>query len=209
MFENLSFLIAPLVAFFIAAASPGPATFAVAATSMAKGMKPGLALGVGLTLGLSVWGVLTAVGLGTLIMAWAPALIALKILGGGYLLYLAWLSARSALSGTSTALKSSDDRGQGQHMIRRGFLLNMMNPKAVLAWTAVIALGQPDQHSLYGMIAIVGLCTASGLIIYWAYAVSFSAPPISALYDRGRRWFEGAFAVGFGLAGLKLILSRN
>lgn len=207
---DLSYLIPPLLAFFVAAASPGPATLAVAATSMARGLRPGMALGVGLTLGLSMWGALTAIGLGALIIAWAPALLALKLLGGAYLLYLAWLSAKSALTkGEASALTRTPQGDNDQRMIWRGFLLNMMNPKAVLAWTAVITLGRPDEVGIYGMIAIVSLCTLSGLLIYWGYALSFSAPPVSALYVRARRWFEGFFAIGFGLAGLKLILHRN
>ncbi|MEM7058024.1 MAG: LysE family translocator [Pseudomonadota bacterium] len=208
--DQLSFLMPPLLAFFVAAASPGPATLAVAATSMARGLWASLALGVGLTIGLSVWGILTAVGLGALIIAWAPALLLLKSLGGAYLLYLAWLSAKSALSADDPgALKSAPEDGVGRRMIWRGFILNIMNPKAVLAWTAVIALGTPDQGGAFAMIVIVGLCTFCGLLIYWVYAASFSAPIASAVYMRGRRWIEGVFALGFGLAGLKLILSRN
>ena len=209
MLDSLSFLIAPLIAFFIAAASPGPATLAVAATSMAHGLRPGLALGLGLTIGLSIWGALTALGLGALIVAWAPALIVLKVLGGLYLLYLAWMSAKSALTVSANPLTPARGSDRGRRMIWRGFLLNLMNPKAVLAWTAVIALGKPDQGGIYAMILIVALCTLSGFLIYAAYALSFSAPPVSALYERGRRWFEGFFAIGFGLAGVKLIISRN
>ena len=57
---DLSFLIAPLIAFFIAAGSPGPATLACAGAAMTHGRAAGLALGVGLALGLSFWGALTA-----------------------------------------------------------------------------------------------------------------------------------------------------
>lgn len=210
MIDQFSFLIPSLLAFFVAAASPGPATLAVAATSMAQGLRPGLALGVGLTLGLSVWGIFTAIGLGALIITWAPALLVLKLLGGAYLLYLAWLSAKSAMiKGDANPLSNTPPEDQGRRMIWRGFLLNMMNPKAVLAWTAVIALGQLDEGGIYAMIAVVSLCSFSGLLIYSFYALSFSADQVSALYSRGRRWFDGFFAVGFGLAGLKLMFSRS
>lgn len=200
-------LLAPLLAFFIAAASPGPATLATAATAMAGGRGAGMMLGLGLSLGIAFWGTLTAVGLGALILAWAPALIGLKIAGGLYLLYLAWKSAQGALAPDSDAMEGR--AVNGRNMILRGLMLNLMNPKAVLAWTAVIALGLPPQGAGAYLIAIVVLCALMAVAIYAGYALLFSAPPVRAAYARFRRWCEGLFALGFGLAGLRLILWRS
>ncbi|MEM6663472.1 MAG: LysE family translocator [Pseudomonadota bacterium] len=200
-------LVAPLLAFFIAAASPGPATLAVAATAMARGRRAGLLLGTGLAIGVTFWGALTALGLGALLLLWAPALLAVKVAGGLYLLYLAWLSAKSALSADETR---PDRAEEAQRLVTRGLTLNLMNPKAVLAWSAAIAVGVPGDGTGGGWIAaIVGLCAIMCLGIYSGYALLFSAPPIARGYARARRWCEAVFALGFSAAGLRLIFWRG
>ena len=83
-------------AFFVAAASPGPATIALASQSMGAGRRAGLAFGSGLAVGLAFWGVVAAAGMGAILQASTGALTAMKLLGGAYLLWLAYGSARSA-----------------------------------------------------------------------------------------------------------------
>lgn len=200
-------LVAPLLAFFFAAASPGPATLAVSAISMEQGRRAGLILGLGLSLGVSFWGVLAAFGLGTLLIAWAPALIGLKVLGGLYLLYLAWISARSAMRTAGEAsLAGASEAGRG--LFWRGLALNLMNPKAILAWAAVMAIGlPPDGREVY-LALVTALCAIMTLGIYAGYAVLFSMPPVRAAYLRGRRWCDAVFAAGFAVAGLRLLFWR-
>lgn len=79
-------LLPALLAFFIAAASPGPATMEVSTTAMAHGARPAAMLGLGLAVGLAFWGVVAAADLGALLMQSSAALTALRWFGGGYLL---------------------------------------------------------------------------------------------------------------------------
>ncbi|MFN3868099.1 MAG: LysE family translocator [Hyphomicrobiaceae bacterium] len=127
------------MAFFVAAASPGPATLAVSTTAMAAGARPAAALGLGLAVGLAFWGVVAAAGLGAVLVQSSVALTVLRWFGGAYLLWLAWQSARSALLPTrlpDEAVPVADGR-----MMFRGLILNLSNPKAVLAWISVLAIG--------------------------------------------------------------------
>jgi threonine efflux protein len=55
------------------------------------------------------------------------------------------------------------------------------------------------------VIAAVGLQSA---VIFTGYAWLFSNGRITRGYLRLRRWFEGAFAVLFAGAGLKILTSR-
>ncbi len=208
MQTEAALLAAPLLAFFIAAASPGPATLAVAATSLAFGRRAGFVLGTGLAIGLIFWGALTAAGLGALITAWSPALILLKLAGGAYLLYLAWISARSALRPGPTddpALRAIPAR----NLLWRGIALNLMNPKAVLAWAAVIAVGLSGPDTSGYLVTVVALCAVMSVLIYAAYALLFSIGPVRAAYTRGRRACEALFALGFAAAGVRLMFWRT
>ncbi len=58
-----------LLAAFVASSSPGPATLALAGTSMASGRAAGLALASGITTGSLIWSVAAAMGLGGLMLA--------------------------------------------------------------------------------------------------------------------------------------------
>ena len=85
------------LAFFLVAASPGPANIANAVLAMDRGRGASFRFSLGLTAGIAVWGVVAATGLGAVLQTSAMLLSALKILGGAYLLYLAWQSGRAAL----------------------------------------------------------------------------------------------------------------
>ena len=55
------------------------------------------------------------------------------------------------------------------------------------------------------MIAAVGLQSAA---IFTGYALLFSHGRIARAYLRLRRWFEGAFALLFAGAGLRVLTTR-
>ena len=120
-----------LAAAFIATVSPGPATLAIAGTSMNSGRKYGLALASGIFAGSMTWSVSAAFGLGAIMLANAWAFEIARYVGACYLLYLAYLSARSALKpGQATA------QGLNVTSLRsawvKGLALHLTNPKAIL-----------------------------------------------------------------------------
>lgn len=190
-------------AFFVAAASPGPATLAVATVSMSAGRANGLRFGMGLSVGLAFWGLIAATGLGAVLQASSVALPILKLIGGAYLLWLALGAARSAIRKADVA---AADAPAGRNF-RRGLLLNLSNPKAVLAWMATLALGLNDGSGTWQVIAATCLCIALGFIIYACYALMFSTQGAMGVYARVRRWIDGAVAGLFAMAGFGLIRS--
>ena len=196
-------LITVLTAFFIVAASPGPATLAVAAVSMSVGRRSGMVFGAGLSCGLAFWGVVAATGLGAVLQTSATALFWLKIAGGIYLLWLAWRSARSAMQNSTTPAKSLG----GGKLFTRGFGLNLSNPKAVLAWMATLALGIGDGSSLLQVFVATALCIVCGFVIYAAYSMVFSTASAMSAYAGLRRWIDGAVAGLFAVAGVGLVKS--
>ena len=202
---DLTFLIAPMLAFFVAAGSPGPATLACAGAAMTHGRRAGLALGVGLAIVLAFWGGLTAVGLGAVVLGSPAALLALRLMGGAYLIWLAWRSAHSAFAGDPANLAKA---APPKRLVLRGVMLNLSNPKAALAWAAVIALGLPADGVALHLSMIAAACSMLGLLIYVAYAISFALPPVRRAYASGRRWINGALAAMFGYAGLRLIFTK-
>jgi len=127
-------------AYVMAAASPGTANMAIMGIAMSKGRAPAMVLAAGIVTGSLFWAVLAATGISTVLSAYAGALTALKIAGGLYLLYLAYRSARSALSTTVRQTLSRAEVSWVDYaaLYRRGVLLHLTNPKAVLAWMAIM-----------------------------------------------------------------------
>ncbi|MEM9783929.1 MAG: LysE family transporter [Pseudomonadota bacterium] len=203
---TLDWALPALIAFFVAAASPGPATLGVAATAMSRGARAGCWFGAGLALGLAIWGVVAAAGLGALLQQSVWALTLLRLLGGAYLLYLALRAAGSALG--PEASRAEDGAANGR-FFRRGLLLNAANPKAVLAWLAVLAIGLPDGADSASITVLTALCAIAGLAIYLGYALAFSRRSVMAGYRRARRGIDGAVAAAFSYAGIRLLTTRT
>lgn len=196
--------IAPALAFLVAAATPGPANLALLGQSMRAGRRAGLAMAAGLTLGLAFWGLLVAMGLGAFVLGSADALLALRLIGGGVLIWLAWKSARAALR-TAEELTAAPAKGRA---FGAGLLLNLSNPKAAIAWAAAIAVGLPGDAAAGDLWLLAGICALIGAANYLAYALIFSTPRAQRAYVAFRRWIEGAAAAILGGAGIALLTGR-
>lgn len=194
-------LFAVLFAFFIVTVSPGPANIAVAAVSMSKGRAKGMRFGLGLATGLAFWGVITATGLGVVLQASTTALFALKLFGACYLLWLAYQSARSVVQPTHK-VKATEERG---HWYYRGLLMNLSNPKAVVAWMAALSMGLGAGDDVAQLIAITAICMGIGVLNYLGHALLFSISGIMSGYQRFRRWIDGMVAGLFAAVGLGLL----
>lgn len=201
-------LVAIFAAFFVVAVSPGPATLAVSTVSAASGRRSGMTFGAGLGLGLAFWGIVAATGLGAVLQTTTHLLAAFKVAGGLYLLWLALGSARSAMRGNKASSQGGETPAPGGgRWFMRGLVLNLSNPKAVVAWMAALSVGLGTDDAL-GSVAIATLgCTIIGFAIYAAYAAAFSSAAVMQGYARARRWIDGVVASLFALAGFALLRS--
>lgn len=186
-------------------ASPGPSNMTIMAVAMQYGRRPALTLAAGVMAGSLSWAALAATGLSAVLATYADALLAIKICGGLYLLYLAWKSGRAALQAKEKPVMTAPSGA----LYRRGFLMHITNPKAIMSWLAVMSLGlQPDSPAFI-LPAILAGCATLGTLIFGGYAVLFSTAPMVRAYRKARRWIEGSLACMFSYAGLRLLLSRG
>ncbi len=197
-------------AYVIAAASPGPSTMAIMGMAMRRGRRAALFLSAGVVTGSLFWGLLAATGISAVLARCAEALFLLKILGGAYLLRLAFTAARSAMR-PDGAGPPSPERDEGFGFLstyRRGFMLHLTNPKAVLAWIALMTLGLEPGAPQNTVAIILAGCAVLSVFIFAGYAVVFSTALMVKAYGKARRWIEGTLAAFFGVAGVRLLLSR-
>lgn len=196
-------------AFLLATASPGPNVLAIIGTSMGVGRRSGVALAAGVAAGSLGWAVLTVLGLSALLSATAAALVVIKIGGGLYLLWLASKAFRSAASSHDIDAKplAGGPRTRAGYFMR-GFTIQMTNPKALLAWIAIVSLGLQQQAPAWVGWAIVVGTSMLSLLVHLLYALAFSTPPMVRIYARSRRAIQAVLGTWFSIAGIKLLTSR-
>lgn len=200
---DLLALASTAMAFLIVAASPGPATISNATVAMSYGRSASLMHGVGLSIGLAFWGLIAASGMGAVLQSSIYLLTVLKLLGGLYLLWLAYLAGRSACR--------PDHEKPVEFRQRRwfisGLLLNLSNPKAVVAWMAALSVGVDSNDDITTVAIATAVCIGIGFATYAIYSVVFSFGGVMRAYKRLRRRIDGIVAGLFALAGLGLIRS--
>lgn len=195
-----------LLAALVASASPGPATLAIAGTSMGSGRASGLSLASGITTGSLMWSVSAALGLGAVMLANAWMFEVVRYFGAAYLMFLAYKSARSALSRKDIATKPMT--GSKSRLFTKGLLLHVTNPKAILFFGSLYSLGIPVGSSIGDLAIVIIAVGIQSVLIFYGYAILFSSKAMTRVYLRLRRWFEGAFAIGFGAASFKIITAK-
>lgn len=213
MVEN-AFLTANLVlaysAYALGTASPGPSNLSVMATAVHCGRKPAVVFALGVVSGSTAWGLLAAFGLSTLLAQYSQALIAIKIFGGIYLLWLAFKSARSALKPhdlPAGARTGSADTWASHYL--QGAAMHLTNPKAIFVWLSIVALALPAKTHRSEALLVVAGCIPIGVAVFCSYALVFSTASARHAYLRTRRWFDGALSVLFGYAGIRMLTSRT
>ena len=85
----------------------------------------------------------------------------------------------------------------------------MTNPKAALAWIAIISLGLGEGAPFWVGGAIVLGTFLLSIAIHLLYSVAFSTPVMVRIYGRARRSIQTLLGTFFAFAGVKLLLSRS
>lgn len=180
--------------------TPGADVMFVSATGLRAGPRGGVVAGIGVGLGLLVHVALVVGGAATLLAAFPPAFLALRWMGAGYLLWLAWRAWQAPPVG----------EGQGAPglwaALRQGWLTNVLNPKVAIFVLAFLPqFADPAIGPVAGQLAVLGVTlTITGTFItclYGALAGVLARP----LRRAGRVMNRIAAIVFAGLAG-KLLL---
>jgi len=205
MYHHISGIMIAFGAFFLAVLSPGPNMLAVIGTSMGSGRRAGLIVALGVSFGSLWWGVLSVVGLTSLITKYAVVTFYIKIGGGVYLLWLAWRSLNSAFSRSPPEPVTIENARTGFAYFRYGLLIQMTNPKAAITWVAILAMAVEPDAPLWVETTIVTGVGLFSVAAYIAYAMLFSSPLVATAYTGFRRWVELSLCIFFCIASYRLI----
>lgn len=125
----------------VLAITPGPANIFAVATGMSRGPRAALAAVVGMNAATLVWFAAAALGLGALIAAFPAAFRIISVLGAAYVAWLGlstiWRARRPADRDVRAEIAAGTPR-RNRGALLDGFMVQILNPKAVLFFTAVL-----------------------------------------------------------------------
>ena len=130
----LSFLSASLILSIM----PGPDNIFVLTESVTKGHQNGIAISTGLSLGVMIHTLAAALGLSLIIQQSALVFSVIKYLGAAYLLYLAITALRDKSKSNKDEQIQENETMSWMQLIRKGFLMNVLNPKVSLFFIAFL-----------------------------------------------------------------------
>ncbi|MEN8179295.1 MAG: LysE family translocator [Pseudomonadota bacterium] len=152
------------------AIAPGPDNLFVLSQGMLRGRLAGLMVTLGLCTGLILHTTLVALGVAVIFQTSTAAFTLLKVLGAGYLLYLAWQALRSRERKIGEAGMNILELGQ---LYRRGIIMNVTNPKVSLFFLAFLPqFADPSAGSLtLQMMILGGLFILATLLVFGSVAI--------------------------------------
>lgn len=196
------FLKAVLIGLAIAAPL-GPIGALCIQRTLARGFAAGFAGGLGTALADASYAAAAAAGFAAFARIVAQVTLPLGLIGGGFLLWLAWKGwPRGA--GAVQAARAPETRGWVSTLLTT-YALTMTNPATILSFAAIFAgLGLADQASpARAALVVVGVFTGS--MLWWAFlsgtvaALHHRLPPAFALWTAR---VSSLMMAGFGLWAL-------
>jgi homoserine/homoserine lactone efflux protein len=140
--------------------TPGPAVLFVVSCGLARGGRAALWGNGGILSANTFYFVLSALGLGAVLLGSHEVFTVIKYVGAGYLV---WLGIRT-IRGAGLAIKTDSDpepTAQGWRMLARGFVLQAANPKALLFFVALLPQFIDIQQAIAPQVVILAVTSAA------------------------------------------------
>lgn len=192
----------------VGASSPGPAVAMLMGISTSQRRGAALVTCLGIARGSMTINLLTILGVGLLLSQAAWAMQILRFIGAAYLLWLAWGAFRKALNPPPVTAARTGAQPIAA-LFAKGYFLQVTNPKAIVFWLAIAAIGAVEGAGTWIVALFVAGAFALSFAMHAAWALVLSSGPIRSAYAAGRRWIETGLGAFFTLAAVKLSLSET
>ncbi len=171
---------------FLLSMTPGPAVLLVISQGMKFGGRSSVKGTLGILSGNAVYFVLSAAGLGTLLLASAQLFQVIKWIGAAYLVFLGikMLLSKGELTEQNEQAPSPQ---VSRKLFSQGLITQLANPKAIIFFTALLPQFITTNENVLLQFFILGVTS-----------IVFEFPVLVAygwVAERGRRWIpKGRFA---------------
>lgn len=165
--------------------TPGQDTALTIRNTLLGGRRSGVLTAVGVAGGQTVWTVVTSAGIGALLVASAPAFVALKLAGCAYLVFLGVQMLYGVLhSHDGRALIAAEPpkvRVLPRTAVRQGLVSNVSNAKMLVFFTSLL----PQFATSFSTLLVLGLIFCL-LTLGWLTLYSLVVAKLGALIRRRR-----------------------
>jgi threonine/homoserine/homoserine lactone efflux protein len=188
--------------------APGPDNLFVVTQGIARGRRAAVLTAWGMCSGITVHTVAAAAGISALFYSSALAFQVVKFAGAGYLIYLACQAVRERSSlGLAASVGLS-----GAALFRRGFVMNVLNPKVALFFLAFLPqFTNREAGNIPLQMAVLGLVFMAQALVIFTGIGFFSGIVGNWILRRPRagRWFSWLSAAIFASLGVRLALAQR
>lgn len=192
----------------LAAMSPGPDFVYVSQQTLSRGRAAGLLCSLGVALGLGVHIAYSVLGLAVVIAQAAWLLTAIKIIGGCYLVYLGIQGLRARAKSEVVVLH--ERRAAPENPFRtlwRGFLCNVLNPKAPVYFVSVFTVVLSPDMPLWQLAIYGGWMMVLQFVWFAVVAFVLSIPRVNRQFQRAGHWIDRVLGGVMVLLGVKVVSS--
>jgi threonine/homoserine/homoserine lactone efflux protein len=179
---------------------PGP-DFAFVVGSASQGPRLGRAAALGVITGLSVHATLAAAGVSSLLAATSWGLDVLRVLGGGFLVWAGISMVVGALRGGAAEHIGAATVATPMAAWRRGLLGNLLNPKSLLFFLALLPQFVDPGRPALPQVALLSAITVFAGVLWWSL-VARVADRLSPVLRRPRVRRRVDLSTGIALLGL-------
>ena len=170
--------------------------------TLVRGWRGGFAAAGGAATGNTTQAIIAGGGAAVLFARYPPALTALRLAGGAYLLWLGLVSLKKGLAGRARPGAPVDDARPGKSFTQ-GLTVNLLNPAITSFYIAVVPTFVPPgaPRWYYAFLAAIHVVLAFACHSMWTVA-----------FDRLRRWMEGPAVtrvLDVATAGVLIALAVN
>ncbi|MFW5499159.1 MULTISPECIES: LysE family translocator [unclassified Maridesulfovibrio] len=204
---SYEFLITALVVVLI----PGTGVIYTVSNGLFLGKKASLAAAAGCTAGIIPHLTASTLGLSAILHMSALAFQFMKFAGAAYLLYLAWLTWKDT-GGLSFNKPGEKNDPRLWQIAKRGFLINILNPKLSIFFLAFLPLFVPQEASnpTLHMITLSVVFMAMTFVVFIAYGLCASGVRHQVISSpKLILWMQRSFAIIFAALGLRLAAAEQ
>ena len=185
---------------------PGPDTALVTKNAVIHGRRAALATSLGVSMGLVVWTVATALGLAAVVRASAVAFTALKLVGAAYLIWLGAQALLAARHHRAAAVVGSPIRARhlgGLGGFRQGLASDLANPKIAVLFTSLLPQFVAARAPTLMPFLVLGVIFVA-MTLLWLLGYSLLAAKASRTLQRpsvarALERFTGIVLIGLGV----------
>lgn len=196
-----------LITSLIVVLTPGTGVIYTISNGLFLGWRASIAAAFGCTAGIIPHLSASILGLSAILHMSALAFQIIKFAGAAYLLYLAWVMWRET---GSLKLDSPSVKIGSWQIVKRGFLINILNPKLSIFFLAFLPLFvNPNASSpALNMVFLSLMFMAMTLVVFIFYGISangFRRYVVNS--SRTIVWLQRTFAATFAALGIKLAMT--